>query len=344
MITTLVAISSVLTCLTICWRSVGAGRIRIERLGAASAAWAAWAAWATFGFLDLSQRANRLLRGFSSGVLGLIGHRRVARRGYRGGLAALLGDGGSGAAERGLRGGDPRRGGARLAARNTGAGLKRRVGRQIGIDRTAFGARAAQASAAAARARGGRRLEDIGGCGEGRRMPRRRQLRPPVPAATPARARGAGSALRRGRTRAAGVGLAHLLEVDQHVGHAALDRVEIAEPRIAGVEPLDQLDDPVFQTAQRELIALRELHAVEPLAERAHRFLEIGRHAAAAFRQRRNPRLQPRQRFVAAAAAFRVPRSNRAASPCTSAASCASAPSEATWEPTWRIAAIASSS
>ena len=88
--------------------------------------------------------------------------------------------------------------------------------------------------------------------------------------------------------------------MDQHVGHAALDRIEIAEPGVAGVEPLDQLDDAVFEAAQRELIALAQLHAVEPLAERMHRRFEIGRHGAAAFHQRRNPRLQPGQRFVAA--------------------------------------------
>ena len=54
----------------------------------------------------------------------------------------------------------------------------------------------------------------------------------------------------------------------QHVGHAALERVEAAELGVGGIEPLDQLDDAVFQAAQRELVALAQVHAVEPLVER----------------------------------------------------------------------------
>jgi hypothetical protein len=87
--------------------------------------------------------------------------------------------------------------------------------------------------------------------------------------------------------------------MEQHVGHAAFDHIEVAEPRIAGVEAFYQLDDAVFETGQRVLITLRHLHPVKQLAERMHGVFEIGRNTAAAFRQRCNSRFQPVQQLVA---------------------------------------------
>ena len=71
----------------------------------------------------------------------------------------------------------------------------------------------------------------------------------------------------------------------QHVAHAALQCVEAAELGVVGIEPLDQLDDAVFQATQRELVALAQVHAVEPLVERMDDGFEIGRQAAAALHQ-----------------------------------------------------------
>ena len=71
----------------------------------------------------------------------------------------------------------------------------------------------------------------------------------------------------------------------QHVAHAALQCVEAAELGVVGIEPLDQLHDAVFQATQRELVALAQVHAVEPLVERMDDGFEIGRQAAAALHQ-----------------------------------------------------------
>ena len=79
----------------------------------------------------------------------------------------------------------------------------------------------------------------------------------------------------------------HFLEMHQQVGQAALDRVELVEPGVGGVELLGQLGDAILQRAERELVALAQLRAVEPLAQLADRAFELGRHRAAAFHQRR---------------------------------------------------------
>ena len=49
----------------------------------------------------------------------------------------------------------------------------------------------------------------------------------------------------------------------QQIGEAALDRFEIAEPRVGGVEPFDQLGDAVFECAERGVIGVRELDPFE---------------------------------------------------------------------------------
>ena len=106
--------------------------------------------------------------------------------------------------------------------------------------------------------------------------------------------------LGRRRAQAARPAVAHLFEIDQQVGEAALDGFEMAEPGVGGVELLRQLGDAVLERAERKLIALAELHAVEPLAQRADRAFQLGRHGAAAFHQRRDPRFELGERLGAA--------------------------------------------
>ena len=133
----------------------------------------------------------------------------------------------------------------------------------------------------------------------------------------------------------------HLLEMHQQVGQPAFDRAELAEPGVGGVELLGQLGDAVFQRAERELVALAQLHAVEPLAQLADRAFELRRHGAAAFHQaamRASSWASASDELSAAA------RSNLAASPRTSAESCASAPSDATFDTTPRSDTTACSS
>ena len=67
-----------------------------------------------------------------------------------------------------------------------------------------------------------------------------------------------------------------------------------------GVELLRQLGDAILERAERKLIALAELHAVEPFAQRADRAFQLGRHGAAAFHQRRDPCFELGERFGAA--------------------------------------------
>ena len=74
----------------------------------------------------------------------------------------------------------------------------------------------------------------------------------------------------------------------------------MAEPGIGGVELLRKLGDAILERAERKLIALAELHAVEPLAQRADRAFQLGRHGAAAFHQRRDARFELGQRLGAA--------------------------------------------
>ena len=152
---------------------------------------------------------------------------------------------------------------------------------------------------------------------------------------------GRGLGRRRGAQRPRSA-VPHLLEMHQQVGQPAFDRAELIEPGVGGVELLGQLGDAVFQRAERELVALAQLHAVEPLAQLADRAFELRRHGAAAFHHGGDARFQPgralRTQLSAAA------RSNCVASPRTSADSCASAPSDATFDTTPRSEMTACSS
>ena len=106
-----------------------------------------------------------------------------------------------------------------------------------------------------------------------------------------------GSRLGRRRAKPAA---SHLLEIDQQVGKPALDGFQMAEPGVGGVELLRKFGDAVLERAERKLIALAELHTVEPLAQSANRAFQLGRHRASAFHQRGDPCLKLGQRFGAA--------------------------------------------
>ena len=83
----------------------------------------------------------------------------------------------------------------------------------------------------------------------------------------------------------------------QQVGQPAFDRAELIEAGVGGVELLGQPGDAVFQRAERELVALAQLRAVEPLAQLADRAFELRRHRAAAFHHGGDARFQPGERF-----------------------------------------------
>jgi hypothetical protein len=88
--------------------------------------------------------------------------------------------------------------------------------------------------------------------------------------------------------------------MDQQFRNSALDGIEMAEPRVGGVELFGQLGDAVFKAFERELIALAELQSIEPLAERTDRPLQFRRHGATAFHQRRDTGFELDQRVAAA--------------------------------------------
>ena len=75
---------------------------------------------------------------------------------------------------------------------------------------------------------------------------------------------------------------AQALEMDQELGHAALDCLEMAEPGLRGVELLDQPGDPIFEPAERKLLAARErivvgdLQMLDLVAERSDQLIELG--------------------------------------------------------------------
>ena len=45
--------------------------------------------------------------------------------------------------------------------------------------------------------------------------------------------------------------------MDEQLGQPALDRLEMVEPGVGGVELLDQLGDPILEMAERRLVAAR---------------------------------------------------------------------------------------
>ncbi len=69
----------------------------------------------------------------------------------------------------------------------------------------------------------------------------------------------------------------------EEIGQAALDGFEIAETRVGGVEPFDQLRDAVFEMAERRVIGVRELDPFELLDESGQQLLKLARHGVARF-------------------------------------------------------------
>ena len=73
----------------------------------------------------------------------------------------------------------------------------------------------------------------------------------------------------------------------QQIGEPALDRFEIAEPRVGGVEPLDQLGDAVFECAERGVIGMGELHPFELLDQSGEQLLQLARARRGPLRSKR---------------------------------------------------------
>ena len=78
-----------------------------------------------------------------------------------------------------------------------------------------------------------------------------------------------------GRARGRRTG-AQAFEMNEQFGHAALDRSQMAEPRFRGVELFHQLDDAVFEAAERDVVAARELDTLELVVERVNEVIEVG--------------------------------------------------------------------
>src|ERR1700742_573814 len=77
--------------------------------------------------------------------------------------------------------------------------------------------------------------------------------------------------------------------MDQELGHAALDRLEVAEAAFRGVALLDQLGDTILEAADRKLLAARELldrgglQMLELVVERFDEVIELARHGLHAW-------------------------------------------------------------
>ena len=74
-----------------------------------------------------------------------------------------------------------------------------------------------------------------------------------------------------------------LVDVNQEIGQAALDGLEIAETRVGGIEPFDQLRDAGFEMPKRGVIGMGELHPFKLLDESAQQLFELARHRVAGF-------------------------------------------------------------
>ncbi len=140
-----------------------------------------------------------------------------------------------------------------------------------------------------------------------------------------------------------------VLEMDQELGQPALDRFEMVETGVGGVELLDQLGDPILEMAERRLVAAVELNALDLVDQAGDHGLELARDVLAVsiarfqrVRERGDPTLEAREHVAAAAVVAAW--STLSASERTSSESFASASFEATCETMPRIATIAPSS
>ena len=82
-----------------------------------------------------------------------------------------------------------------------------------------------------------------------------------------------------GGRHACGQGLAvraaKLFDMHQEIGDAALDRFEMAEPRVGGIEALHQRRDAVFQMRQSGVIGVGQLHPFEFFDQPREQFFKL---------------------------------------------------------------------
>ena len=115
--------------------------------------------------------------------------------------------------------------------------------------------------------------------------------------------------------------------MDQKLRHAALDRAELIEPRVGGVELGGEADDAVFERAERELLAAGKLVALHAVGEAVEQRFDARRQRRAAagipelFRERADLLFQRRMHVGAARTAAPATRSIFADRPRTSSAS-----------------------
>ena len=64
--------------------------------------------------------------------------------------------------------------------------------------------------------------------------------------------------------------------LDQQVGEPALDRAEMVEARVGGVELLDQPHDPVFEMVDRGLVGAAGVQLIDLVGEAPHHRFEAG--------------------------------------------------------------------
>ena len=79
------------------------------------------------------------------------------------------------------------------------------------------------------------------------------------------------------------VGKALMFEVDEQLGEAAFDRLEMVEAVIGGVEFLHECGDPAFEMTERGLVAAADLNILDPVDQSADHALKFGRHAMGAL-------------------------------------------------------------
>ena len=85
-----------------------------------------------------------------------------------------------------------------------------------------------------------------------------------------------------------------VLDMNQKLGHTALDRAELVEPGVGSVELCGERDDPVFEIAERELLAARQLVALHAVGHAVEQRFDARRQRRAAggvfelFGQRRD--------------------------------------------------------
>ena len=82
--------------------------------------------------------------------------------------------------------------------------------------------------------------------------------------------------------RGARAAVAQFLDMDQKLRHAALDRAELIEPRVGGVELGREADNSVFQCAERILLAAREFVALHAVGEAVEQRFDARRQRRAA--------------------------------------------------------------